>query len=123
MFSALTLSVLLVGQLDGGIALNSSESLDAGAPPFSAAIYAGCPVTGEKAESRDGGWFLPTARAERTACLLASCEEDRKTRGAGVSTSTPAWVWPVTVIADVLIKGGIAVVTWAATRGATVAPP
>lgn len=108
--------VLVLGQMDGGVT-------DAGQPPFSAAIYAACPEAGDAglAEPVDGGWFLPTIRAQRTACLLAACEEDRRYRASPEAT-TPAWVWPVTVAVDIALKAAVAFTTWGITRAATQPP-
>lgn len=116
MRSALLLVTL--AQLDGGVP-------GAGAsppPPFSSVIYGKCPVTEEKAIEVDGGWLLPTARAARASCLLASCEEDRRTRASGEVAPVPAWVWVVTAIAQVASAGAGVALTWAATH-ATPPPP
>lgn len=128
MLTALLVASLL-SQLDGGVTSAPSstpavsESSDAGVKPFSAAIYAECPEAGDAglAEPVDGGWFLPTIRAQRTACLLAACEEDRRYR-ASPEAVTPSWVWPVTVVADVVLKAGVAIATWGITKATSTQP-
>lgn len=102
--------------VDGGGPL--TDAADAGfPPPFAAPIYGKCPVTEEKAIEVDGGWLLPTARAERAACLLASCEEDRKNgRSGAVATAPPAWVWWVTSAIQLTTAAATFGITWAASH-------
>ena len=121
MFALTLIAALSLSQLDGGVATEpvTSQSFDAGVLPFSAAIYGSCPDVGDAGSAyHDDGlhaWVLPDPRGPRTACLLAACEEDRRYRSSPEAT-TPAWVWPVTVAADLVLKAGISIATWAATR-------
>lgn len=68
---------------------------------FSDSLYSTCreapPVV-----QLDGGWvLLPPERAERNACLMATCETDRQTRQ---NQSQPAqWVQVTTAIASAVI--------------------
>lgn len=112
---ALTLSL---AQFDGG-------AEDAGTKPFAHAIYGSCPDATDAGlayhDADAGAWVLPDPRGARQACLLAACEEDRRYRQSP-EAKTPTWVWWVTVAADVVIKGGIAIATWGITKAAN-SPP
>lgn len=71
---------------DGG------TSADAGVR-FDAPLYAMCPEAPPLVEL-DGGWkLLPPSRAERLACLLATCEADRRAKQDALEDSPPPWWW------------------------------
>ncbi len=104
--TAAVLATLLT--VDGGTP-PAQPTPDGGAPaPFSSPIYSGCPVTEEQAVPSDGvdggaGWWLPEARARRTACLLATCEEyraqvDGREAGAAARQLDPGAVAIISIV-------------------------
>lgn len=94
--TGLLLAVLLA--TDGGV------PPDAGGLTFSDGLYASCPDAKDApATQLDGGWFLPEVRAQRVACLMATCETAR--RGEKEIAATPPYWW---VAASVAVVGALA---------------
>lgn len=86
--------VALVGALDGGV---ERVPLDRGV----AVIYDTCPAA-PPTVALDGGWkLLPPERAARLACIMETCEVDRKLARAELKAAAPPLWWLAVVGAAV----------------------
>jgi hypothetical protein len=87
--------------------------IDGGSPAFSDTIYATCPdappvivLDGGVAGEAFAGWrLMHPDRAARVACLMQTCEVDRKLREVREDAAPPPWWW----VGSVSVALGLAV--------------
>lgn len=101
----LALALALVAGADGGI--------DAGID-FDVSLYAACPEAPPSVPLDGGLVLLPEPRARRVACLMATCETDRRLCRDEVNAAPPPWWWVAVTGALVLgvVAGAVAGFPW-----------
>lgn len=79
---------------------------------FDASLYATCPEA-PPVVALDGGWaLLPPARAERLACLMATCEADRRMKQEALEASPPPGWWLGASAVVVVVAAAAFAVGW-----------
>ena len=102
----------LGGELDGGLG-GLDGPVDGGYVRFADPIYSVCPLA-PPSEVVDGGFFLPTLRAQRVSCMMAACDRALYDQRQTLHVDTPlGWVVGVTAAVVVGFGAGLLVSKYA----------